>query len=143
MVVYVALDDNNGMMFNYRRQSQDKLLRKDLLEDCADSKLWISNYSADQFSSDFPSGLPNNILVDDDFLRKADVNDCCFVEEFPLSFHLNKIHKIVIYKWNRVYPADFYFDLDLSIDNWVNTSTSEFVGTSHEKITKEVWELKC
>lgn len=143
MIVYIALDDKNGMMFNCRRQSQDKLVRQDILEDCSDSKLWISSYSAEQFSPDFPSGFPNNILVDDDFLQKADINDLCFVEEFPLSFHLNNIQKIVIYRWNRVYPADFYFDLDLSNDNWVNTSISEFVGNSHEKITKEVWELKC
>ncbi len=31
MIVCVAVDDNRGMMFNNRRQSQDKILRKYLL----------------------------------------------------------------------------------------------------------------
>ena len=143
MIVYVALDNNNGMMFNNRRQSQDKLLRSDLMSDVENSNLWISSYSAKLFSSDFPDGLPSNILVDDNFLKKAASDDVCFVEEFALSEHINNIQKLVIYKWNRVYPADLCFDLDLSSDNWVNASITEFVGNSHEKITKEVWKLKC
>lgn len=143
MIVCVVVDDNNGMMFNNRRQSQDKLLRKDILDSCGDNVLWFSNYSAEQFAFDFPSGFPSNIKVDDAFLSKAGEKDVCFVEELPLSLHANNIHKLIVYKWNRVYPADVYFELDLSNGNWINTSTSEFAGNSHKKITKEVWELRC
>ena len=32
MNIIVCLDDKNGMMFNKRRQSQDKLLRSDIKE---------------------------------------------------------------------------------------------------------------
>ena len=30
MNIIICLDDNNGMMFNKRRQSQDRILRADL-----------------------------------------------------------------------------------------------------------------
>ena len=140
MNVYIALDDNNGMMFNYRRQSQDILLRKDILNDSREKTLWISRYSAEQFQGDFPEGLPSNIMVDDEFFRKAKEEDICFVEEYDLSFYLDKIKMLVIYRWNRRYPADFYFNLDLSDGTWKRTSVSDIKGNSHEKITKEVWE---
>ena len=32
MVLIVCVDDHNGMMFNHRRQSQDRILRGDILE---------------------------------------------------------------------------------------------------------------
>ena len=32
MILIVCVDDHNGMMFNHRRQSQDRVLRADILE---------------------------------------------------------------------------------------------------------------
>ena len=32
MILIVCVDDHNGMMFNHRRQSQDRILRGDILE---------------------------------------------------------------------------------------------------------------
>ena len=144
MNVYVALDDKNGMMFNYRRQSQDIFLRKDILDDSKGKTLWISKYSAEQFYEDYSEGMPPNIRVDDEFFRKASDEDNCFVEEYDLSFHLDKIKKLVIYRWNRRYPADFYFNIDLLDGTWKRAMIFDIKGNSHEKITKEVWvhELK-
>ena len=133
MVVCIVVDDNNGMMFNNRRQSQDKMLREDILRDCVHKKLWINEYTEMQF-------IPYdnvNIVVDNEFLDKAEEDDVCFVESNLLSAYQEKITKIVLYKWNRNYPADFYFDVDLS--DWKLELSTEFVGSSHDKITKEVW----
>lgn len=143
MKVYVVLDDNNGMMFNYRRQSQDQLLRADILKECANGVLWISKYSAEQFLLDFPDGFTSSVKVDDEFFRKMNASDSCFVEEYALSFHLNKIDELIVYRWNKVYPADFYFDLDLTDNTWERISVSEIKGNSHDVITKEVWVRKC
>jgi hypothetical protein len=49
-----------------------------------------------------------------------------------------KIEKIIVFWWNRHYPSDRKFDLDLS--KWNKVSEEEFAGYSHEKITKEVYE---
>lgn len=45
MIVMVCVDDKNGMMFNKRRQSQDRVLRQHMLELAGDKKLWMNAYS--------------------------------------------------------------------------------------------------
>ena len=47
------------------------------------------------------------------------------------------IEKLMIFKWNRVYPKDFEFDIDLS--EWKLSQSSEFKGSSHDNITMEVY----
>ena len=45
MILIVCVDDHNGMMFNHRRQSQDRILRADILELTGGKKLWMNAYS--------------------------------------------------------------------------------------------------
>ncbi len=49
MKLIVCLDDKNGMMFNNRRQSRDKILIENMLELCKDKKLYTSEYSSKLF----------------------------------------------------------------------------------------------
>lgn len=134
MTICVAVDNNMGMMFNNRRQSQDRILRKYLLELVYDKKLWMNSYSVKQFES----SLSDKIIEDDDFLDNADSQAFCFVENIPLTKYQNKIEKIILFKWNRVYPADTYFDISLKT-GWTLLSTTDFEGSSHTKITMEEW----
>lgn len=136
MIVFIALDDNNGMLFNNRRQSQDKVLREYLLKECVGKTLWMNEYSSKQF--EVP--LLKNIVIDEDFLDKASENDYCFVENISLSKYVDKIKRLVIFRWNRTYPVDMYFDISLSNNTWGIISSTEFKGSSHKVITKEVWE---
>lgn len=133
MTIYVTLDDNMGMMFNNRRQSQDKIVREHILKECTDGRLWMNEYTAKQFGKP----LPENVIVDSGFLEKAADRDGCFVENTSLQPYINRIKRIVIYKWNRIYPADIYFDIRL--DDWKIVRTEEFAGSSHELITREEW----
>ena len=48
---------------------------------------------------------------------------------------MDRTREIILYKWNRVYPADFRFEVDLS--SWKLEESEEFAGLSHEKITRE------
>ncbi len=132
MIVIAAIDDRGGMLFNHRRQSQDRCLRADLLALVGAAPLWMNAYSKKQFSEVAPS-----IRVDEAYLEKAKPGDFCFCEDAPLAPYQKKIEKIILYKWNRAYPADLYFDL--SLDGWNCTEVTEFVGSSHEKITREVY----
>ena len=136
MIICVAVDDNMGMTFNQRRQSQDRILRSHLIEETHGNKLWMNTYSAKQFENP----LPNNIIVDDEFLDKAESDDFCFVENLSVAKYQNQIKKIILFKWNRIYPADTYFDISLSENGWQLTSVLEFEGSSHRTITKEIWE---
>ena len=47
--------------------------------------------------------------------------------------------KIVLYRWNRHYPSDVKWEPDLEGLGFALTETTEFPGTSHEKITREVY----
>ena len=60
----------------------------------------------------------------------------CFVEGENLAGYEGKITEIVLYKWNRDYPADVFFEVDLS--KWRLEERKDFSGYSHEKITKEL-----
>lgn len=135
MIVMVCLDDKNGMMFNGRRQSKDKVLRERMDELAGENKLWMNAYSAKQFGAEQGS----NIQVDEEFLQKAGVGEFCFVENQKLTDVEQQIEKLMVFRWNRVYPADQYLDLDITFGNWKLLEQMEFAGHSHEKITMEVY----
>ena len=44
MIVIACLDDNGGMMFNHRRQSQDRVLRAHIAALVGDARLWMNHY---------------------------------------------------------------------------------------------------
>ena len=133
MTVIVCLDNANGMMFNHRRQSRDVNVVKDILNTIKGTSLLIAPYSEPLFSQ-----AECSVSISDSFLTDADANDYCFVENTSVAKFKEKISKLIIYKWNRDYPSDFYFDIDYANDYKLET-TLDFVGTSHEKITKEVY----
>lgn len=133
MIIIVCIDDNNGMMFHERRQSQDKILRKHILEMTGPNRLWMNEYSYRQFL-DTDSSL---LAIDQNFLDKAEAGDYCFVENSDLCPYSEQIEKIILFHWNRSYPADLYFTLDIS--GWTLEETEEIAGYSHEKITKEIY----
>ena len=75
------------------------------------------------------------------FWRKQEKKDYCFVEKFwKLRIFRDKIEKIILCKWNRKYPGDFFFTIDVNDGSWKLKGVEEFSGSSHEKITLEVYE---
>ena len=127
----VTLDDRDGMMFNCRRQSRDRVLNERILALC-DGKLTVNAYTAQLFAD-----TDANLTVDENPLGIAKADDWCFVENLPIAPYEEKIEKLVVFRWNRVYPNDRRFDLKL--EAWRLVSQSEFAGYSHEKITEEVY----
>ena len=133
MNVIICIDDNLGMMFNNRRLSKDITLTKRIVEIAKNSKLWLNKYSYclfEQFNT-------SNINVDENFLAEAANGEYCFVENKKLKPFEKWIEKMIIFRWNRSYPADQTFDIDLA--KWQLCEVSEFEGNSHEKITMEVY----
>lgn len=133
MRILVCLDDKNGMLFNRRRQSQDRLVRQRMAELTAGGVLRLSPYSARQFE---PGTIPN-ALICEDFLTQAKPGDWCFVEDRSLGPYEDRIETLVVFRWNRVYPADLR--LDIPLDRWTLTETEKFPGHSHKTITMEVY----
>lgn len=132
MILIACADDNLGMLFNARRQSMDRVLRSCLLERCKGCNLWMNAYSRGQFDE-----TAEGITVDEDFMAKAGRDDYCFAENISVKPYEKEMQKIILYRWNRFYPADLYFDIDLK--KWHLKENNDFAGSSHDKITEEVY----
>lgn len=118
-------------MFLKRRQSQDRALRERVLALTAGHTLWMSVYSAKQFTE---GGV---FITDDDYLQNAGEDDYCFVEDKDLD--LSRCKGVVLYNWNRHYPSDVAWDVDLAAEGFVLTSKTDFAGHSHESITESIY----
>ena len=127
----VCVDDRMGMLFNRRRQSQDRVLRDYLLQLVGENRLLMNEYSGKQFEP------AESICISENFLEEAREEDFCFIEDQPLLPYLKQLDSLILCRWNRNYPGDFFLDLDLG--SWTLDSTREFPGSSHEKITVEVY----
>lgn len=135
MTLILCLDNQNGMAFNGRRQSADRVLRSRMLQHTSGQRLWMSAYSAAQFDP-----TPGILVADDDFLFNVGAEDACFAEIQNPSAHIKKFDKLIIYRWNKHYPADMYFDISLVNEKWKLSARSEFVGSSHACIIEEIYE---
>ncbi len=131
MNIIVCLDDNKGMLFNKRRQSRDKKVIEDILNTIKDD-IYLNSFSSDLFEEYLE--LPNIHVVDG---ISPNNESYYFVEDIDLKEYEDEINSIIIYKWNRVYPKDLTFEIDLNKYNL--ESEEEFVGNSHEKITKQIY----
>ena len=132
MNIIICVDDNNGLLFNRRRQSRDKALCERAVALSYQSTLWMNEYSSSLFSAE-------SVKVDPNFLEKAGEGDYCFIENVDFTPYLNNIERIIIYRWNRAYPSDTVFDDSILTSRMLIKST-DFVGFSHEKITEKIYE---
>lgn len=138
MIVIACIDERKGMLFNHRRQSQDRAVCSDILKECEGHKLYMTTYSKGLFEKMGNAA----ILVSEDMMEQAGNEDNCFIEDTDVSGHEKAVQELILYQWNRHYPADTYFPLELSEEEWVLERREEFQGSSHKKITKEVYKRR-
>ena len=130
MTVIICLDDNNGMAFNKRRQSRDSKVMENIRE-LFGEPIHIAPYSEKIFQI---AGLEYTVCAD----LASQRDGVLFVETFDPALLADCTDRLVIYRWNRLYPADLRCTLDLS--GFHRGESVEFVGSSHEKITREIFE---
>lgn len=104
MNLILCLDNRNGMSFNGRKQSRDRVVDADV----------------EQLSKEKP----------DQYLRVD------FWKDVPED----KIKEILVYRWDKKYPADEFCPIDFS--KWELVEQKELEGYSHEKITRERYKRK-
>ena len=132
MTLIVCLDNNNGMLFNKRRQSRDARVCERILQVTAGRNLVMNAYSAKLF----PAGA---CAVSEDLFANLDVDTCVFAEcEIPSDI-FPKVQRLIVYRWNRTYPSDVKFRQEAIIGQLHKMSTVEFQGNSHDVITEEVY----
>ena len=135
MNIIVCLDDYGGMLFNFRRQSRDRVLVEDVIASLGDKKLYISEYSKILFEA-----YEGKYEIIDDFFSLNDDDAVCFIENIDVKPYIDRISTVTVYNWNRVYPRDLVFDIDLEKEGFSLMSSYEFKGYSHDNIRKEVYE---
>lgn len=128
MIPVVCIDNEGGMLFGGKRQSRDRVLIADVFSLAGEGKVYASDFSKVIFEG-------TDCIIDKEYLKKAGDNDYCFVEKDDLSKF--DFDCIVVYHWNRDYPADKYLNVDLN--QFKLESVYEFEGYSHDKITREVY----
>lgn len=133
MKVIVCCENSNGMLFNNRRVSQDRVVLERIVDLTKSNKLWMDNYSYSLFEK--LNAL--NISLAENTLAEAADSEYCFIEKQALVPYEKWIREIIVFRWDRDYPFDKELDVDLS--EWKLNYSEEFSGNSHEKITMEVY----
>ena len=134
LTVAITVDDKMGLAFNNRRQSRDKKLIEDLCSK-TDGDIFISPYSALLFD-----GFSDRIRIVDDPLAECPDGGFCFVEMTHLGEYINDVSTLIIYHWNRLYPADKQLDINPNEFGFKMSAKYEFCGNSHDKITKGIYK---
>ena len=127
MTLYICLDDRNGLQFNKRRQSRDSAVLEDIRNQLTGSLL-IEAFSEKLIRE---AEIP--------YVLTPETAEDYFAEDIPAQEVLENTSKMVIYRWNRHYPSDIRWAPDLESLGFALLETTEFPGTSHEKITREVY----
>lgn len=133
MKVIVCLDEKNGMLFNNRRQSQDRVVRGDMIDIASGSRLLVNEYTAGQFKDD-----ADKICISKMPMEEALEADYCFIENLSLAECKENIKEIVVYRWDKKYPADTFMDIDLG--EYQLAEEKELEGYSHEVINREIYK---
>lgn len=138
MVMITCVEDRDGTMFNNRRLSMDSVVYRKILELASGKNLW-TDAGAGRLFRETGMAAAAGVLEDADFLNKAEDGDFCFVEGQDMADVRDRLEGIVLFYWNRKYPADRYFDRSL-LEGFRLKRREEFPGSSHEKLTMEVYE---
>jgi len=134
LTVAVVLDDKEGMMIFGKRQSRDRVMIADFVSSVKDKPIYVSPFSRIIFE---PHESVN--YVENPFIESSD-DGACFIENFALSPYIDMIETLIVYRWNELYPSDVKFDVNIEKAGYKLVSSYDFVGSSHERITKEVYE---
>ncbi len=127
MTVCVCIDDRGGISFNGRRQSKDRALISRL---CAMGEdIFIKEYSAKLFDRTKAKTEEHFSVCD----------GICFVECEDASKYMENADRVILYRWNRRYPSDMSLSRMPSELGFSLERRDEFEGSSHERITEEIW----
>ena len=133
ITLVACVDERMGLMFNARRQSKDRVQRERLLALLSGERLFMSEYSGKLF------GECEGVVAHRAFLRRVRSGETLFVEDV-LPDSLKGVSRVILYKWNEHYPSDASFPFDLEKEGFRLASAADFEGSSHERITEEIYE---
>ena len=134
MKLAFCIDNQGGLTFFGKRLSRDHALIRTLQELCPTERILFSPQSQLLFEEN------ERFIASDSYLTMATEGDICWVEfdEIPLE----KAEEVLLFCWNRKYPADRFFQRVRLEESFVKTKFLQFQGSSHDKITLEIFRRK-
>ena len=132
MILIVCVDDEMGMAFNGRRQSRDRVVCHDIVDMAGGKPILMNERSLKLFD-----GEEGVFCAVRDGFDGIGAGEVCFIEFEPVEKMAERAEKVILYRWNRRYPADLHCAIPL--EKWKKEETVEFPGYSHELITREVY----
>lgn len=133
ITVAVVVDDDCGMLLFGKRQSRDRVLIAEFMDSAAERPVYVSNFSKNLFE-----GYDSVTLCDNPLEESAD-GAVCFIENLHLAPYIEHIDELIIYRWGRLYHSDFKLDVEPKKYGYKLSSVTEFAGSSHDRITKEIY----
>ena len=100
-------------------------------------------------TEDLADDLPLHIQLQQDAVRLTknifsgvpEDEDCFFFAELAFPYgRAAGMDTLVIYRWNRTYPFDTRMEFVPSENGFALEETLDFEGSSHPKITREIWK---
>ena len=150
MTGIVCLDQEDGLLFNGRRQSRDRVVTEKILSMTEGKPLWMSAYSRRIFPEDAPVCVAEDLVGKLAEPARKDVEQVesgqqpgeatfCLIEE-AVNLETENIDEWIVFRWKRVYPADVF--LKFPADGWEKELIETFAGYSHEEIDLERYRKK-
>ena len=140
MIPIACVDPANGLMFNDRRQSRDSAVIQTIAKIVRQAPLWVTKYSLPLFSA------ATSLNVADVYYpaAKADRGEFCFLEDavemLLVPDILESVEGIILFRWDKSYPADEFFPINI-LEGKSLVYTTSFAGKSHDQITLEVYKF--
>ncbi len=132
MTLIMFLDERGGMLFNNRRQTLDYELLDIISKDFGE-RLYISPFSEKYFSGRCASLL-------EDPLADAPDDSAVFIEDRDVLPFIDRIDKILIYRWSKVYPSDRQTDILPADHGFRLLGKLKFSTEVHKDIVKEIYK---
>lgn len=141
MTGIVCLDQEDGLLFNGRRQSRDRVVTEKILSMTKGNPLWMSAYSRRIFPEDAPVCVAEDLMgkLSEPAGENARKASFCLIEE-AVDLENEAIDEWLVFRWKRVYPADVF--LKFPEDSWEKELIETFAGYSHEEIDLERYRKK-
>ena len=131
MKLILCVEENGGMAFHNRRVSKDRVQLENMMEEIKETPFYVSPYSAKMLEEYGFCGYVET--TEPDQIAEEDAWYFCEFGEYEVL--LPKVTEILLYQWNRRYPSNVAFDMQL-LEDYEKTEETEFQGSSHDKITK-------
>lgn len=133
MTAIVCIEDRCGILFLKRRVSRDAYVYDDIAKD--HEKILLTSYSLPLFEG---RKLDTGVCLSP--LSEGKRGDVCFIESGEIKDNLDRISRLIIYRWNRKYPSDVKLGFEPEDEGFSLKASSDFKGNAHDKITKEIYE---